>query len=107
MTLNEYQEVAAKTAFYEGDDVTYCALGITGEAGEVADHVKKMWRDDNGFLTDDRRDHLKKELGDVMWYIARMAGNLGYTLDDIAVANIEKIKDRLNRNVQNGSGDNR
>jgi NTP pyrophosphatase (non-canonical NTP hydrolase) len=107
MTLNEYQEAAEKTAFYEGDDVTYCALGITGEAGEVADHVKKMWRDDDGILTEGRKNLLKKELGDIMWYIAKMAGNLECTLDEIAILNLEKIRDRLNRNVQHGSGDNR
>jgi NTP pyrophosphatase (non-canonical NTP hydrolase) len=107
MELNEYQEAAAKTAFYEKDDVTYCALGISGEAGEVADHVKKMLRDDDGVLTEERRQALKKELGDVLWYAARMAGKLGYTLDDVAITNIEKIKDRLKRNVQRGSGDNR
>jgi NTP pyrophosphatase (non-canonical NTP hydrolase) len=107
MTLNEYQEAAAKTAFYEKDDVPYCALGITGEAGEVADHVKKMLRDDEGHLTNDRKQALKKELGDVLWYVARMAGKLGYTLENVAVTNLSKIQDRLNRNVQHGSGDNR
>mgnify|MGYP001566576113 CR=1 FL=1 len=80
MELNEYQQLAGKAAFYEGDDVTYCALGITGEAGEVADHVKKMWRDDNGILTVDRQEHLLKELGDVMWYVARMANNLEFRI---------------------------
>lgn len=107
MTLNEYQEAAAKTAFYEKDDVPYCALGITGEAGEVADHVKKMLRDDEGHLTNDRKQALKKELGDVLWYIARMAGKLGYTLENVAATNLSKIQDRLDRNVQHGSGDNR
>lgn len=107
MDLNKYQKEAAKTAFYEHDDIAYCALGITGESGEIADHVKKMLRDDAGILTDERRENLKKELGDVLWYLSRMAGKLGYTLDDIAIANIQKIKDRLSRNVQHGSGDNR
>ena len=107
MTLNEYQILAEQFAFYKGDDITYCALGITGEAGEVADHVKKMWRDDDGILTDERKELLKKELGDVMWYIAKMASNLEYTLEDIAVANINKLHDRTKRNVMHGSGDNR
>jgi NTP pyrophosphatase (non-canonical NTP hydrolase) len=107
MTLNEYQKLAAQFAFYKHDDLSYCALGITGEGGEVADHVKKMIRDDQNILTNDRKDHLLKELGDVMWYVARMAGKLGYTLDDVAVANINKLHDRTERNVQHGSGDNR
>ena len=107
MELNKYQEEAAKTAFYEYDDIIYCALGITGEGGEIADHIKKMIRDDEGMLTAERNLALKKEFGDVLWYIARMAGKLGYTLDDIAETNLEKIKDRIKRNVQHGSGDNR
>jgi len=107
MTLNEYQERAIKEAFYEKDDVVYNALGITGEAGEIADHVKKMLRDDKGVLTDDRKEALKKELGDVLWYIANMARRLGLTLDEVAEANIQKIVDRKSRGVQHGSGDNR
>ena len=107
MTLNEYQEKAIKEAFYEKDDITYNALGITGEAGEIADHVKKMLRDDNGILTPERREILKKELGDVLWYIANMARRLGVTLDEVGEANIKKIQDRKNRGVQHGSGDNR
>jgi NTP pyrophosphatase (non-canonical NTP hydrolase) len=107
MELNEYQKEAAKIAFYEHDDIAYCALGITGEAGEIADHVKKMLRDDKGELTNEREQQLVKELGDVLWYVARMAGKLGYDLDIIAIRNLEKIQDRLKRNVQHGSGDNR
>ena len=107
MTLNEYQEKAIKEAFYEKDDIVYNALGITGEAGEIADHVKKMLRDDGGILTKERREILKKELGDVLWYVANMARRLGVTLDEVGKANINKIIDRKSRNVQHGSGDNR
>lgn len=107
MELNEYQNEAVKAGFYEGTDVTYCALGITGEAGEVADHVKKMWRDDDGELTDDRRKHLIKELGDTMWYISQMAYRLDCTLEEVAITNLNKIKDRVERQVQHGSGDDR
>jgi len=107
MTLNEYQERAIKEAFYEKDDIAYNALGITGEAGEIADHVKKMLRDDDGILTEERREILKKELGDVLWYVANMAKRLDATLDEVAVLNIAKIKNRKKRNVYRGSGDNR
>lgn len=107
MELNEYQKLAAQFAFFEHDDLSYCALGITGEGGEVADHIKKMIRDDANVLTDDRKDHLLKELGDVMWYVARMAGKLGYTMDDVAQANLDKLIDRTNRGTQHGSGGNR
>lgn len=107
MTLDEYQERAIKEAFYEKDDIVYNALGITGEAGEIADHVKKMLRDDLGVLTDTRREALKKELGDVLWYIANMARRLEISLNDVAESNIKKIQDRKARGVQHGSGDNR
>jgi len=107
MQLNEYQKEVSKAAFYKGDDVAYCALGITGEAGEIADHVKKMLRDDDGILTDNRKEHLLKEMGDTMWYISRMAEKLGYTLDEVALTNLNKIKDRADRNMQRGSGDDR
>jgi NTP pyrophosphatase (non-canonical NTP hydrolase) len=107
MTLNEYQKKAAKAAFYEKDDVIYLALGITGEAGEVADHIKKMLRDDNGKLTKKRKEALVKELGDVLWYVAKMAGRLDVDLNDVAKINLKKIADRVERGKQHGSGDNR
>jgi len=107
MTLNEYQIEAEKGAFYEKDDVPYLALGITGEAGEIADHVKKMLRDDNGIMTEERETALLSELGDVLWYVARMAGRLGVSLDSVAHKNLRKIEDRIHRGVQGGSGDNR
>ena len=107
MELNEYQELAIREAFYEKRDVAYNALGISGESGEIADHVKKMFRDDEGKLTEERREVLKKELGDVLWYVASMAESMGFTLDEVAEANIQKIRDRKARGVQHGSGDNR
>ena len=107
MTLNEYQEKAIAEAFYENCDVIYNALGITGEAGEIADHVKKMLRDDQGVLTPEWKDILIKELGDVLWYTANMAKELGISLDEIAKINIKKIQDRKKRGTYRGSGDNR
>ena len=56
MELNDYQNQAAEFAFYKNDDLSYCALGITGEGGEIADHIKKMIRDDKNVLTDDRKE---------------------------------------------------
>jgi len=107
MTLNEYQRQAIKEAFYEKIDIAYSALGITGEAGEIADHVKKMLRDDDGVLTPERKEILVKELGDVLWYVANMAKGLGVTLEDVAITNLDKIRDRKNRGTYRGSGDNR
>lgn len=107
MDLNEYQIKAIEAAFYEKDDIAYNALGITGEAGEVADHVKKMLRDDDGKLTPERRMALVKELGDVLWYVANMARRLEVSLETVAQLNLDKIHDRVKRNAQHGSGDNR
>jgi len=107
MTLNEYQDRAIAEAFYEKIDIAYSTLGITGEAGEIADHVKKMLRDDDGILTSERREILIKELGDVLWYIANLAKGLNVSLDDVARINIEKIQDRKKRGTYRGSGDNR
>lgn len=106
MTFNEYQKEAFKSSFYEGD-LSYKALAINGEAGELAEHVKKMLRDDDGILTNIRREALKKELGDILWYMSMMAKELGISFDDIAVSNLVKIRDRKERGVLRGSGDNR
>ena len=107
MELNEYQKIAIKLAFWEFDDIEYNALAIAGEAGEVADHVKKMKRDDDGELTEERREVLIKELGDVLFYIASMARRLNVSMEEVAKMNIWKIKDRAARGTQHGSGDNR
>lgn len=82
--------------------LTYCALGLTGEAGEYSEKVKKLLRDgvfDKGLAA--------KELGDVLWYLTRSANELGYSLADIANMNIEKLTDRKERGVLKGNGDTR
>lgn len=108
MKANEYQEWSEKTAIYPKDEgLVYVALGLSGEAGEVANVVKKMIRDDNGWLMQEKHNKLIAELGDVMWYLARMAAELGTTLEDIMQQNHDKLEDRLARNVIKGSGDNR
>jgi NTP pyrophosphatase (non-canonical NTP hydrolase) len=107
MTLNEYQKEATALAFWEKDDIVYNALGIAGEAGELVEHVKKMLRDDDGKLTNGRREDLEKELGDVLWYVAKLAKKLDLTLEEVAKTNIKKIIDRKERGTQHGSGDNR
>ena len=85
----------------------YYVFGLTGEAGEVADHFKKMIRDDNGHFTPARSELIKKELGDVLWYVARLSYRMGWTLDDVAETNLEKLASRQVRGVIGGSGDNR
>jgi len=111
MTFNEYQALAAVTDTRENDNIVYPALGLAGEAGEVAEKVKKLWR--NKDITEGSRVgvfdalEIKKELGDCLWYIAAIARKLNINLDDVAEANIEKTHDRLKRGVIRSQGDNR
>lgn len=116
MTLNEYQQKALETAFYPKEyKVIYPALGMNGEAGEVADKVKKIIRDtvvltdSKGviILPDDKRIELAKEVGDVLWYIATLAHDIGFTLEEIGQMNYDKLHSRQQRGVLGGSGDNR
>lgn len=108
MTLNEYQQAALLTAIYPAEhSVVYPVLGLTGEAGEVADKVKKTIRDFGGEFSAERRREIAMELGDVMWYAATLARDLGYTLDEVATMNIDKLASRAARGVIHGSGDNR
>lgn len=112
-TFEEYQNSCARTAVYpevsEGTivSVNYAALGLGNEAGEVQGKVKKAWRDDNGEITPERRQAILDELGDVMWYAARLASELDATLAEVCQANLDKLYDRLDRGVIQGSGDNR
>jgi NTP pyrophosphatase (non-canonical NTP hydrolase) len=106
MNINTYQEEAAKTAIYK-DKLIYPTLGLAGEAGEMANKVKKVLRDNAGELSDEVRKDLIKELGDVMWYCAALATDLGTSLGEICFVNIEKLKSRQERNQIGGSGDNR
>ena len=109
MDLNQYQTSALKTAIYpnRGFNFTYPALGLVGEAGEVADKLKKVIRDNDGVLTDPIRDAVAKELGDVLWYLAVLANELGYDLSTIAENNLLKLLSRQQRGVLSGSGDSR
>lgn len=111
MDFNEYQVATAKTAAYpqfEGIEAPlYPALGLSGEAGEVSEIVKKSLRDSGGKLSVEDRTRLKKELGDVLWYLARLAADLGIALEDVASHNLDKLLDRKARGVIHGSGDNR
>lgn len=109
MELSNYQSLSRATAVYPqaGANLLYPTLGLCGEAGEVAEKIKKMIRDDGGLLTDERRASLAKELGDVLWYLAQIATEAGLELDTIAEANIEKLSSRRRRGVLQGSGDDR
>ena len=108
LKLREYQDKAVKTAIYgEGSKINYPILGLVGEAGELANKYKKVLRDDNGILHPDKRAALADELGDVLWYVAALARDLGVSLDDVAKKNLDKLYDRKARGVISGSGDNR
>lgn len=108
MKLNEYQKKATETAIYgSGSKLVYPILGLVGEAGELANKYKKVLRDNGGILTPEVREAMKKELGDVLWYIAATANDLGTTLEEVAEENISKLKSRQTRGKIGGSGDNR
>lgn len=109
MDFTEYQALALETAVYpgRGETLYYPALGLNGEAGEVAEKVKKLERDHNGELTDERADAIAKEIGDCLWYISEIATQIGASLDAIAQKNIEKLASRKKRGVIQGNGDNR
>ncbi|MEY3735194.1 MAG: hypothetical protein RLZZ624_252 [Cyanobacteriota bacterium] len=109
MDLNQYQRLSRATARYPdaGSNPIYPTLGLCGEAGEVADKVKKVLRDRDGVFDTEVLQSLALELGDVLWYVAQLATELELDLETIAAANLEKLRSRAARNVISGSGDDR
>ena len=108
MTFDEYQEKAIATAIYGKENaIVYPTLGLTGEAGEVAEKVKKVLRDNGGIFTAEKKEEIVKEIGDALWYCAALARDLGVSLEYAAVLNIDKLKSRQQRDKIGGSGDNR
>lgn len=117
MTPNDYQDFTRTTALYPGatnrtpEAIVYCALGLAGEAGEVSEKLKKLIRAGGGFdaLKDimPYRDELLKEIGDVLWYCARLSDELSFDLESTMRRNMEKLASRKERGVIQGSGDNR
>ena len=108
MEFNEYQKRALSTAIFPNDNsITYLSLALCGEAGEIADKVKKVIRDQNGKYSPPDLEAIAMEIGDVLWYAANLANALGYDFDRVAAMNLEKIKSRLERGALLGSGDNR
>lgn len=108
MDLSEYQRTSRRTAQYPREHwLAYPALGLAGEAGEVAEHAKKALRDDSGEISAERRAAMSKELGDVLWYVAQLATELDLDLDEVARENLDKLLSRQQRGVLSGSGDDR
>jgi NTP pyrophosphatase (non-canonical NTP hydrolase) len=107
-----YQSAVATTAIYPGAGtgsalaLAYVGLGL-GEAGEIQGKIKKVIRDDEGVLTEAARIAIAKELGDLLWYVARTATEISMPLDIIAQINLNKLSDRLERGALQGSGDDR
>ncbi len=109
MDFKMYQTLSRETALYPNKDnnFIYPTLGLAGESGEVAEKIKKVIRDENGIVSEQKKIEIEKELGDVLWYVAQIATELGLSLDAVAKKNIEKLFSRKERNVLMGSGDNR
>lgn len=109
MQLNDYQRESRSTARYPdaGRNLIYPTLGLTGEAGEVADKVKKLIRDRGGVIDDQFTADIALELGDVLWYIAQLATELGLDLEAVAEGNLRKLGSRAERGTLQGEGDHR
>lgn len=115
MEFEEYQKSSKKTAVYPrlgapgGPFVgwIYPAIGLAGEAGEVEERIKKLIRDANFQVTPDLKEKIKNELGDLLWYVAQLATELGISLDDVAASNLAKLNVRLSRRSLHGDGDER
>lgn len=104
-----YQEKSRKTYsdIETNDFIVYPTLGLVNEAGEVAGKIKKIFRDKGGVFSDEDKEALKSELGDVLWYLTQICTNLGLKLEDVAEANLDKLFDRLERGKIQGDGDKR
>ncbi len=109
LKFHTYQSEARKTAIYPnvGHNLVYPTLGLNGEAGEIAEKVKKLLRDDDGKRTREFRKQMKKELGDVLWYVAAICTEMGFSMGNVAKDNLEKLNSRAERDVLSGSGDDR
>jgi NTP pyrophosphatase (non-canonical NTP hydrolase) len=110
MTFDEYQKRALTTVLSTNDefkDMLHWVLGINGESGEIAEKLKKIIRDKAGVIDEADKADMGKEIGDVLWYLAVLAHDLGIPLDDIARQNLDKLQSRKARGVLGGDGDNR
>jgi len=109
MDFDNYQIEARKTAIYPDKDKNfiYPTLGLVGESGEVAEKIKKILRDKKGIFDYESKLALKKELGDVLWYLSNLCDELDFSLSDVANENLEKLNLRLSKGKISGSGDDR
>lgn len=103
MNFNEYQELAMSTRLETADEA-YALFGLVGEVGELYGYIAKVIRDGE---KDDHQAYVKKEMGDILWFLAAIAYDHGLRLDEIAQANVEKLQSRKQRGTLQGSGDER
>jgi NTP pyrophosphatase (non-canonical NTP hydrolase) len=108
MNFNEYQKKAVVYALpHIKHNISYMALGLCGESGEVAEKIKKVLRDNDGVWTNDTYAQLAFEIGDVLWYLSQLSRQIGIPLNEIAVMNLEKLENRKENGKLGGSGDSR
>lgn len=111
MDFDEYEKLAARTATFddkpEDYKLMYLTVGIAGEVGEIAEKIKKIMRNDGGKISEDKKQDLHHEIGDVLWYLSQLSRVLGLPLSGAAEYNIKKLEDRAARNVIKSTGDNR
>jgi NTP pyrophosphatase (non-canonical NTP hydrolase) len=108
-TFAAYQRESRKTwnEIPMNHPIVYPTLGLTNETGELAGKIKKIFRDKEGVIGPQDREDLKKELGDILWYLTQICTELDLTLEEVAEANIEKLFSRLERGKIGGDGDER
>lgn len=109
MDFDEYQRETKESAIYPklNPPWIYPCLGLTGETGELIEKLKKILRDSDFIDKEEKINELKKELGDILWYLSQLSTELGFSFQDIAEENIKKVKSRSERGVLHGEGDNR
>ena len=109
MDFKTYQKKARLTAQYPnlGSNNIYPTLGLVGEAGEVAEKVKKVIRDKNGIFDEESKNGIKKELGDVLWYLSNLCDEFNFSFEEVAIQNLEKLNIRAAKGKISGSGDDR
>ncbi len=109
MKIDDYQKRSRKTAIYpdKGKNIIYPTLGFVGEAGELADKVKKIFRDDSGKILPEVREAIINEIGDVLWYMAALCSELSVKMSKVAEINLKKLDSRMKRDKLHGSGDER
>ena len=113
MDFNEYQDLTEKTDLKTGikeginPPWLYYVLGLCGETGELSDKFKKIFRDNNGKITEEIKDNIIKEFGDILWYLSRLIASFDVSFNDVAQINIDKLAKRKKEGTLRGNGDNR